>query len=117
MEKEVEARNQLNQRGINQAGRRGQRDLWDYEALTALNQRIAGWIGAGGGTVSNTNVWGRRQLAYAIGKHTAGIYVQFDFQLFLSASRELERSLRLQGEHPPPFGRAPRRMMMPRQAS
>ncbi len=68
----------------------------DDEALTALNQRIAGWIGAGGGTVSNTNVWGRRQLAYAIGKHTAGIYVQFDFQLVPSASRELERSLRLE---------------------
>jgi small subunit ribosomal protein S6 len=68
----------------------------DDEALTALNQRIAGWIGAGGGTVSNTNVWGRRQLAYAIGKHTAGIYVQFDFQLAPSASRELERSLRIE---------------------
>ena len=65
------------------------------EALAALNQRIGNWINAGGGTVANTNVWGRRQLAYQIGKHTAGVYVQFDFQLNPSASRELDRNLRI----------------------
>jgi small subunit ribosomal protein S6 len=68
----------------------------DDEALAALNQRIGGWITSGGGTVTNTNVWGRRQLAYQIGKHTSGIYVQFDFQLAPSASRDLERNLRLE---------------------
>ena len=67
----------------------------DDEGLATLNQRIAGWITAGGGTVANTSVWGRRQLAYAIRKQTSGIYVQFDFQLAPSASRELDRSLRI----------------------
>ncbi len=67
----------------------------DDEGLAALNQKIAGWITAGGGTVANTNVWGRRQLAYTIRKQTNGIYVQFDFQLAPSASRELDRSLRI----------------------
>lgn len=68
----------------------------DEEGLAALNERINGWITSGGGTVSNTNVWGRRQLAYQIGKHTSGVYVQFDFQLAPSASRELERSMRIE---------------------
>ena len=65
----------------------------DDEALAGLNQRIAGWISAPGGEVTNTNVWGRRQLAYAINKMTSGIYVQFDFRLPPSASRDLERNL------------------------
>ena len=45
---------------------------------------------------SNTNVWGRRQLAYAIGKQTNGVYVQFDFQLELPAPavRSLTESMR-----------------------
>ncbi len=68
----------------------------DDEGLTALNNRITGWISNGGGNVTNTNVWGRRQLAYQIGKHTSGIYVQYDFQLVPSASRELDRNLRIE---------------------
>ncbi len=68
----------------------------DDEALAALNQRIAGWISGPGGEVTNTNVWGRRQLAYAIGKNTNGIYVQFDFRLPPGASRDLERNLRIE---------------------
>ncbi len=67
----------------------------DDEGLATLNQRVGNWITSGGGTVTNTNVWGRRQLAYAIGKNTYGIYVQFDFQLDPAASRELERNLRI----------------------
>ncbi len=67
----------------------------DDEGLAGLNQRIANWIAAGGGAVTNTNVWGRRQLAYEINRQTSGIYVQYDFQLAPSASRELERNLRI----------------------
>ena len=67
----------------------------DDEALANLNQRIAGWISAPGGQVTNTNVWGRRQLAYTIGKYTSGIYVQFDFQLPPNAGRDIERNLRI----------------------
>ena len=42
----------------------------DDEALSALNERVSGWITASGGTAPETKVWGRRQLAYAIGKNT-----------------------------------------------
>ena len=67
----------------------------DEEALATLIQRVSGWITAGNGTVTGTNVWGRRQLAYAVRKHTEGIYVLVNFQLAPSGARELDRNLRL----------------------
>jgi small subunit ribosomal protein S6 len=67
----------------------------DDEGLATLTQRVSGWITGANGTVSETNVWGRRSLMYPIKKQTEGIYVQFNFELAPSASRELERSLRL----------------------
>ncbi len=67
----------------------------DDEGLATLNQRVAGWITAANGTVTDTNVWGRRKLTYAIRKQTEGIYIQINFQLTPSATRELERNLRL----------------------
>lgn len=67
----------------------------EEEALTTLIQRVTGWIAAGNGTVTGTNVWGRRNLAYAIRKLTEGIYVVITFQLDPSGARELDRNLRL----------------------
>ncbi|OQA41283.1 MAG: 30S ribosomal protein S6 [Chloroflexi bacterium ADurb.Bin325] len=67
----------------------------DDEGLATLNQRVAGWIAAANGAVTDTNVWGRRKLTYEIRKQTEGIYVQINFQLVPSATRELERNLRL----------------------
>jgi len=70
--------------------------LLDDEGLAALNERVANWIAAANGTVTKTSVWGRQKLAYQIGKHTDGIYVQLDFQLAPSASRGLEHNLRIE---------------------
>ena len=67
----------------------------DEQALATFNDRITGWITSAGGTMANTNVWGRRRLAYAIRKKTDGIYVQFNYQMDPNASRELDRSLRI----------------------
>lgn len=67
----------------------------DDEGLATLNQRVAGWITSANGTMGDANVWGRRKLTYAIRKQTEGIYVQVNFQLNPSATRELERSMRL----------------------
>jgi small subunit ribosomal protein S6 len=67
----------------------------EEEALATLIQRVTGWIAAGNGTVTGTNVWGRRNLAYAIRKLTEGIYVVLNFQLDPSSTRELDRNLRL----------------------
>ena len=68
----------------------------DDEAVATLIQRVSGWITAANGTVSEPNVWGRRNLAYAIKKQSEGIYVQLNFQVLHSASRELDRNLRLE---------------------
>jgi small subunit ribosomal protein S6 len=67
----------------------------DDEGLATLNQRVAGWITSANGAVSDTNVWGRRKLTYAIRKQTEGTYVQINFQLNPSATRDLERNMRL----------------------
>jgi len=67
----------------------------DDEGVASLNQRVTDWITAGNGIVTGTDVWGRRQMTYAIRKLSEGIYVKYDFQLSPSAARELERSLRL----------------------
>jgi small subunit ribosomal protein S6 len=67
----------------------------EEEPLAALIQRVSGWIAAGNGTVTGTNVWGRRQLAYAVRKHAEGIYVVINFQMAPSGTRDLDRNLRL----------------------
>lgn len=67
----------------------------DDEAIATLVQRVSGWITAGNGTVTGTNVWGRRSLAYAISKQTEGIYMVLNLQLAPSSTRELDRNLRL----------------------
>ena len=67
----------------------------DDEGLANLTNRISGWITTANGTVSETNVWGRRSMLFPIKKQTEGIYLQVNFQLTPSASRELERNLRL----------------------
>jgi small subunit ribosomal protein S6 len=64
-------------------------------ALTALTERVTGWITEANGTVSGTRLWGRQRLAYAIKKQTEGVYVQVNFQLAPSACRELDRNLKL----------------------
>ncbi len=68
----------------------------DEQGLATLTERVSGWITSAGGAVTRTNVWGRQRMAYAIHKQTEGIYVQLDFQLAPSASRDLERNLRIE---------------------
>ena len=43
--------------------------------VAALDTEIDELVQKLGGTVQNTDVWGRRKLAYEIGHHTEGIYV------------------------------------------
>ena len=42
-----------------------------------------------------TDIWGRRRLAYPIRKQNEGQYVLLETQLEGSATREIERNLRL----------------------
>ena len=67
----------------------------ESEAVGGLNERIQGWIGAGGGEVQKVNPWGRRRLAYPIEHFRDGTYVQVNFRSVPQALRELERNLKL----------------------
>lgn len=67
----------------------------DEEAVTAFNEQVGQWVGAQGGELVNTNVWGRRKLAYAIEKQTEGTYVVYDLRMPSAGMSELDRSLRL----------------------
>ncbi|MDQ1293110.1 MAG: small subunit ribosomal protein [Actinomycetota bacterium] len=48
-----------------------------------------------GGTVENTDTWGRRRLAYEIKKKTEGIYVVVDMTATPETAKELDRQLNL----------------------
>ncbi|MDR1733194.1 MAG: 30S ribosomal protein S6 [Synergistaceae bacterium] len=48
-----------------------------------------------GGSVTRTDVWGKRRLAYPIRKKNEGIYVLFNFDLEPAQTFELKRVLGL----------------------
>lgn len=67
----------------------------DSDAVAGINEQVAAWIGAQGGEVTQTNVWGRRKLAFAIEKQTEGTYVVMNLRLESLALAEVERNIRL----------------------
>jgi small subunit ribosomal protein S6 len=70
----------------------------DEAAFTAVVEKVKGWITAAGGSVTQTNVWGRRRLAYPINKLTEGQYVLLLAEIPAQALAGLERDLRLSEE-------------------
>jgi small subunit ribosomal protein S6 len=67
----------------------------DSDAVTGVSEQVAAWIGGQGGEVTQTNVWGRRKLAFAIEKQTEGTYVLMNLRLAGPALAEVERNIRL----------------------
>jgi len=67
----------------------------DDASFAALVEKAQGWVTAAGGQVVKTDLWGRRRLAYPIRKQSEGQYVLLEAQLEGSATREIERNLRL----------------------
>ena len=66
--------------------------------VEALQTEVAELVGEFAGAVENTDVWGRRKLAYEIGHHREGIYV---VQLLNGPGemvRELGRRLRVRDQ-------------------
>ena len=59
---------------------------------------VAGAIAARGGTVANTDRWGRRRFAYEIDHKTEGYYVVWELTSEGADLEALERSLRLADE-------------------
>jgi small subunit ribosomal protein S6 len=67
----------------------------DEQALTALEDKVKGWIEAGGGQIVKVDRWGKRRFAYPIKKRVEGFYFIVDAQLPPQASVPIERDLRL----------------------
>lgn len=67
----------------------------DEEGVNTLTERIAEFIRTTAGEVIETQLWGRRTLAYLIRKQREGNYILMRIRLLPSATAALERSLRL----------------------
>lgn len=67
----------------------------DTDAVAAINEQVTGWVGTQGGEVVQTNVWGRRKLAFAIEKQTEGSYVVMNLRLASTSVAEVERNVKL----------------------
>jgi len=66
----------------------------DENALKGVVEKVQGWITGSGGTLVQTDVWGKRHMAYTIRKQREGQYVYVHVQMAPSSTSELERNLR-----------------------
>ena len=63
--------------------------------INRLNETITALIEKEGGSITKTDVWGRRRLAYPINKRSEGIYVLFEIEGSGQEIAELERRMRV----------------------
>jgi small subunit ribosomal protein S6 len=64
-------------------------------AVEALNTRIQTLVNQRGGSVESVDSWGRRRLAYPIGRYRDGIYVLTRMRLPPNTAAEIDRALNL----------------------
>ena len=64
-------------------------------AVDALTARISNQVTQRGGTVDHVEGWGRRRLAYPIGRHRDGLYLLMRLRLPSNVAVDIERSLKL----------------------
>lgn len=67
----------------------------DEETRAAVLEKVQQVITADGGVVDNVEPWGKRKLAYEIGKLTEGDYTVIDFHTAPAAIAELDRVLHI----------------------
>jgi small subunit ribosomal protein S6 len=67
----------------------------DEDATQALIGQIEDFMTRQGVTVEKTEPWGKRRMAYRIGKYLEGFYVLSHFQAGTGVVAELERKLRV----------------------
>jgi len=84
--------------------------LRDYELIAIISPEVAEeqfdaaidsvsqFITEKGGTVSNVERWGKKRLAYPIGRFMEGSYVLTHFKLSPALSKELEANLKISEE-------------------
>jgi small subunit ribosomal protein S6 len=66
----------------------------DDNSFKEVVEKVKGWITESGGSVSKTDFWGKRKLAYVVRKQTEGQYVLLKIQIDPAFSVTLERNLR-----------------------
>lgn len=67
----------------------------DDEMRASTIEKAQGLITADGGVVDNVDEWGKRRLAFEIGKLTDGDYIVVDFHAAPAAIAELDRVLHI----------------------
>src|SRR5215216_8188760 len=67
----------------------------DDTAVDALNTRVANMVTQRGGTIDTVDNWGRKRLAYPVGRYRDGVYILTRMQLPPTAAVEIERALKL----------------------
>ncbi len=66
----------------------------DEQGVTGINERLSQIVTEQSGSITATEMWGRRTLAYPIGKFFEGTYVLHRFQMQPETTGELDRLLR-----------------------
>lgn len=69
-------------------------EIDERTVATSLDKFLA-VITKDGGTIENTDIWGKRKLAYEIEKKSEGIYAVVNFTATSATAQELDRQLRL----------------------
>ncbi|MDA3147029.1 30S ribosomal protein S6 [Leucobacter sp. UCMA 4100] len=67
----------------------------DERTVAPTMEKFLTVITADGGVIENTDIWGKRRLAYEIDKKNEGIYVVVNFTATPAATAELDRQLGL----------------------
>ena len=67
----------------------------DDEKAEALKSQVRALITQGGGEITGEEDWGRRKLAYPIGKHSEGNYFLARFNLDAVPAKQLESTFNL----------------------
>lgn len=67
----------------------------DEEKLSALEERVKGWLEAAGAKIEKVDHWGKRRMAYEINDHHDGIYTFIYAEMPPTAGADVERDLRL----------------------
>lgn len=68
----------------------------DETIFKDIVQKVSGWITESGGSITKTDIWGKRKLAFPIRKQNEGLYVLLNVQMEPSFGSALERNLRFQ---------------------
>jgi len=66
----------------------------DEAAVTAIVDRVQGWVTESGGTIDKIDMWGKRRLAYMIRKQRESTYVLFNVTMLPTTTSSLEQNLR-----------------------